>query len=179
MIHRPTSDAKAVVLDHGDAMWDRLHGRLQGLGDDEYRWAPSPEVWTVRRRDGGAITVDGFGERDLDPAPVTTIAWRMWHIAVDCLDGYAERFLNSTGARVTGAAWHLSAADGLVDLEAAWTNFRTGMGDLDDGRWWEPIGAQFGPFAQHSTCDLALHAIGEVIHHGAEIALLRDLYRSR
>lgn len=179
MIDRPTSDAKAVMLDHCDTAWDRLHSRLEGLGDDEYLWHPTPHVWTVRRRDNGATTVDGFGERNLDPAPVTTIAWRMWHIAVDCLDSYSERFLNSTGAGVDGDTWHLAATDGLADLDAAWSNFRGGMGDLDDNRWWDPIGADFGPFAQHSTCDLVLHALGEVVHHGAEIALLRDLYRSR
>lgn len=103
----------------------------------------------------------------------------MWHIAVDCLDSYAGRFLGSTGARVDGDRWHPAAADGIADLESAWTNFRGGMGDLDDQRWWSTIGPAFGPYSEHSTCDLVLHALQEVTHHGAEIALLRDLYRAR
>lgn len=179
MIARPTSDAKAVALDHGDTVWDQLSRRLDGLNDDEFLWHPVTHVWTVRRRDDGTVTVDGFNERDLDPAPVTTIAWRMWHIGIDCLDSYSERFLGRTGGRAEGAEWHLTATEGLADLNAAWTNFRTGMAELDDERWWAPIGADFGPFARHSTCDLVLHAMREVTHHGAEIALLRDLYRSR
>ncbi|MDV7268912.1 DinB family protein, partial [Rhodococcus oxybenzonivorans] len=33
-----------------------------------------------------------------------------------------------------------------------------------------------GPFADRSMAALVLHVNREVIHHGAEIALLRDLY---
>ncbi len=179
VIDRPTADAKAVVLDHCDTVWDQLRRRLVGLDDDEYLWPPVPDVWTVRRLEGGAVVVEGCGERDQDPAPVTTIAWRMWHIAVDCLDSYAGRFLGRTGARVDGDTWHLAAADGIADLESTWSNFRGGMGDVDDDRWWSPIGPAFGPYGDHSTCDLVLHALREVTHHGAEIALLRDLYRAR
>ena len=116
MIHRPTSDAKAVVLDHCDTVWAQLRDRLDGLADDEFLWHPVADVWTVRPNERGTATVDGFGERDRDPAPVTTIAWRMWHIAVDCLDSYAERFLGTIGSRVQGDTWHLSAADGIADL---------------------------------------------------------------
>lgn len=179
MIERPTSDSKAVVLDHCDTVWHQLHHRLAGLDDDEYLWAPVADVWTVRRTESGTVVVEGCGQRDLDPAPVTTIAWRMWHIAVDCLDSYADRFLGCTGARVEGATWHLAATDGIADLESAWANFRDGMGDLDADRWWSPIGEAFGPYSEHSSCDLVLHALQEVTHHGAEIALLRDLYRAR
>ncbi len=179
MISRPTSDAKAVVLDHCDVMWQQFRDRLDGIDDEEYLWPPSSEVWTVRRHDDGTISVDGAGERDVDPAPVTTIAWRLWHIAIDCLDGYSERFLDSTGARVSGDTWYLSSIDAIDDLDGAWANFRGGMGELDDDRWWAPIGPDFGPYADHSACDLVLHAQREVIHHGAEVALLRDLYRAR
>ena len=37
----------------------------------------------------------------------------------------------------------------------------------------------WGPFADHTNLALAIHAEREVIHHGAEIALLRDLYAGR
>ncbi len=172
-------DPQGAVLGHGDAVWQQLRDRLTGLGDDEFLWHPVDDVWTVRRHGDGTVSVDGFGQRDLDPAPVTTIAWRMWHIAVDCLDGYAARLLGTTGARVVGDAWHLTAADGLADLDAAWANFRSAMGGLGTDAWWAPIGPDFGPYADHSACHLMLHAIAEVAHHGAEIALLRDLYRAR
>ena len=41
-----------------------------------------------------------------------------------------------------------------------------------------PVGAAEGPCAERTrTADLVLHIHREVIHHLAEIALLRDLYR--
>jgi hypothetical protein len=40
-------------------------------------------------------------------------------------------------------------------------------------------GRSFGPYADDSTFALALHAQQEVAHHGAEIALLRDLYAAQ
>jgi len=43
---------------------------------------------------------------------------------------------------------------------------------------WVPLGPEWGPFAQHARTHLVLHAMREVIHHAAEIALLRDLYRA-
>jgi hypothetical protein len=40
-----------------------------------------------------------------------------------------------------------------------------------------PCGPAEGPFADASMAELVLHIHREVIHHGGEIALLRDLYR--
>jgi hypothetical protein len=40
-----------------------------------------------------------------------------------------------------------------------------------------PCGPVEGPFADEPLAALLLHIHREVIHHGAEIALLRDLYR--
>jgi hypothetical protein len=36
-----------------------------------------------------------------------------------------------------------------------------------------------GPYAEANAVDLALHVPDEVIHHGAEAGLLRDLYSHR
>ena len=41
------------------------------------------------------------------------------------------------------------------------------------------LGPRWGPFAEHSLVDLVLHALHEVTHHAAEIALLRDLYAAQ
>jgi hypothetical protein len=40
----------------------------------------------------------------------------------------------------------------------------------------QPCGPAEGPFADYSMAALVLHINREAIHHGAEIALLRDLY---
>src|SRR5262249_11931368 len=39
-----------------------------------------------------------------------------------------------------------------------------------------PCGPHEGPYADHPMSELVLHINREVIHHGAEIACLRDLY---
>jgi len=39
------------------------------------------------------------------------------------------------------------------------------------------IGPAEGPWADHPMATLVLHINREMLHHGAEIALLRDLYR--
>ena len=42
-----------------------------------------------------------------------------------------------------------------------------------------PCGPAEGPYAREPMATLVLHIHREVIHHGAEVALLRDLYRAR
>jgi hypothetical protein len=41
-----------------------------------------------------------------------------------------------------------------------------------------PCGPAEGPWAEASLAELIQHINKEVIHHGAEICLLRDLYRA-
>jgi hypothetical protein len=43
----------------------------------------------------------------------------------------------------------------------------------------EKAGAAEGPWSEHAMAELVLHINREAIHHMAEIALLRDLYRAR
>src|SRR5262249_57705349 len=42
-----------------------------------------------------------------------------------------------------------------------------------------PCGPAEGPYADYSLAALVLHINREALHHGAEIALLRDLYRAK
>ncbi len=55
----------------------------------------------------------------------------------------------------------------------------TGLARFTPGEWSAPLGPSWGPYADSSTIDLALHVLDEVIHHGAEVGLLRDLYPHR
>jgi hypothetical protein len=43
----------------------------------------------------------------------------------------------------------------------------------------EQIGPLGGPYAERTRVSWVLHVLDEVIHHGAEVGLLRDLYRER
>lgn len=61
-------------------------------------------------------------------------------------------------------------------MDEAWAGFSTCFHDLDDEAMGRELGPAFGPFATSNRADLLLHVADLMIHHGAEITLLRDLY---
>ncbi len=167
------TDVMPSLLRTMDATWDQLAARLVGLGDEEYRWEPVAGMWSVREvRDGWAVD---FEKPDPVPAPATTIAWRMWHIAVDCLDGYSQRAFAAGGTGLEATAWVGTATEAMAACERAWSTFREGVAGVAD--LFAELGDGWGPYATSTYLDLALHAHREVTHHAAEIGVLRDLYR--
>ncbi len=132
---RPTTEVSDVILDSMDRMFAQLLERLEGLTTDEYLWEPVAETWSVRAREGDISLVDGAGERDVDPPPITTIAWRLWHIAIDCCDDYTRRFRGDTAD--ASAAWTLDADEAIEILQDKWLAYRSIVADRD---WWEELG---------------------------------------
>lgn len=169
---RPTDAVSDVVLDSMDRMVGQLAERLDGLTHDEYLWEPVAMSWSARRRPDGRVTVDGAGQRDVDPAPVTTIAWRLWHIAIDCFDDYTRRFHGDSSE--ASEEWTLDADEAVEILHEKWDAYRAVIADRN---WWDQLGPNWEYWSQHSVADMAMHASNELVHHAAEIALLRDLYR--
>lgn len=165
----------------------RTFARLEGLTDAEYLWQPVPDCMTIRRTDEGVYradsrlpkapdTTDGPGSAADDPAaPVTTIAWRMWHIGSDCLRGYLS-FFEDVPALGDPFEWPGTAERGVLALEEDWARFITRVEALGDERLMQPMGPRAEEFADASFLALALHALDEVAHHGGELGLLRDLY---
>jgi hypothetical protein len=165
--------------------WDhQLRPRLQGLTDDEYLWEPAAGCWSIRpRAEATSPLAMGAGEYVMDfaipapqPEPVTTIAWRLAHIVVGCFA--ARTASHFDGPPVDWGTWEFAgtAAEALRQLDeqhAAWIKGVRGLGaaGLD-----HPVGRAEGPFAESPMATLVLHIHREVIHHGAEISLLRDLY---
>jgi hypothetical protein len=68
------------------------------------------------------------------------------------------------------------ARTALRQLDDAYANWITGVHGLDAQALVRPIGPEEGPWADHSMSELILHINREAIHHGAEIACIRDLY---
>lgn len=149
----------------------QLRPRLDGLTDDEYFWEPVPDCWTVHR-DG---RID-FAYPPPQPEPVTTIAWRLAHVIVGVLA--VRNHSHFGGPPADYATWQYAtdAAAALDQLDQAYRHWRDGVLGLDDAGLAEPCGPAEGPYAEESMATLVLHINREVIHHGAEIALLRDLY---
>jgi hypothetical protein len=177
-----------ALLDHA---WARVRGRLDGLTDDEYRWEPVPGCWTIRavgwgwKVDGGASPNEEVpselrselpSERQAGPPPVTTIAWRMWHIGAQTVAGHSGRLFGTAPLPLRPRQWPGSADRALTAMDLAWQRFAARYRALDDAAAARPLGEAFGPYAESTVADLLLHVADEVIHHGAEVALLRDLY---
>jgi hypothetical protein len=168
--------------------WEgQLRPRLESLTDDEYRWEPVAGCWSIRPRSearspmaaGGGDVVADFAHPAPSPPPVTTIAWRMGHISVGVLGMRASNHFGDGSLTYQNADWQLTAAGGLAMLDAAyeaWTNPLQTLSEADLAR---PCGPAEGEWSEYPLAALVLHITREVVHHGAEIALLRDLYGAR
>ena len=156
--------------------------RLDGLTDDEYFWEPVPGCWNVRPRPAdrggpgaGAFTVD-FVFPAPSPAPVTTIAWRLSHIIVGILGMRVAGHFGGPSVSYETYPYAGSAADALAQLDSAyelWIKGVRGLGAEDLAR---ECGQAEPLYPDSPVAALVLHINREMIHHGAEIALLRDLY---
>jgi DinB superfamily len=165
-------DVTTSLVDQLDWHWtQQLRPRLDGLTDEEYLWEPVPDCWTVHP-DG---SID-FTHPEPKPAPFTTIAWRLGHVIVGVLAVRAHHHFGGPSADYATWQWATDADTALRQLDTAYAHWITGVRGLDDERLAQPIGPAEGPWADHPMIELVLHINREVIHHGAEIALLRDLY---
>lgn len=179
------TDWNAQLLEQLEWHWTtQLRPRLDGLSDEEYFWEPVPGCWSIRRR-ADATTPLAVGPGELvmdfawpppDPAPVTTIAWRLAHITVGCFAARTAGHFGGPG--VDWATWNYagSAAEALRQLDAAHDDWVTGVRALGEDGLATPCGPS-EPFPDAPMSGLVLHISREVIHHGAEISLLRDLYQ--
>jgi hypothetical protein len=188
MTDRTALDWTALLLEQLTWHWDgQLRPRLEGLTDDEYRWEPAPGAWGLRPRGeattpmaaGGGDLVLDFAHPEPVPAPITTIAWRLGHLLVGV---YGARNASHFGHPPTDyqtRVWPTTAAAALAELDTEHDRWVAGVRGLDAAALARPCGPAEGPYAELPMAALVLHIHREVIHHGAEIALLRDLYAHR
>ncbi len=168
-----------VLLDQLDFAWEhQFTPRMAGLGGDEYFWEPVAGCWSVRRADNGRYTMDAPGgpyDRP-DAPPFTTIAWRLGHIATF----FGERASNHFGDGTFSAAaidWPATADSAIAMVEREYRRWREGVQALGEDGLLRPCGPAEGPFSDDPLADLVLHINREFLHHAAEVAMLRDLYR--
>jgi hypothetical protein len=171
------SDNSQSLLRTFDYVWARTLARVDGLSDHEYFWEPVPSCWTLRRGADGRWTLDGGGGGGPapDPVPITTIAWRIGHLGGMALGGFTTMRFDVSVAQ--DAKELPGTAHGVrTFLEANYQAWRGALGDLDEAGWNAPLGPSWGEYADDNTFDLALHILDEVVHHSAEVGLMRDLY---
>ena len=167
-----TNELASQLAEPLDFHWRlQLRPRLDGLTDDEYFWEPVPDCWTVHA-DGG---ID-FAYPPPQPEPVTTIAWRMAHVIVGVFAMRVHSHFGGPPADYQSWDYATDARTALDQLDATYRTWNDGVHGLSDADLAKPCGPAEGPYADESMTTLVLHINREVIHHGAEIALLRDLY---
>jgi len=72
-----------------------------------------------------------------------------------------------------------TAADAIAMLESSYAHWCDGVRALDAAAVERPLGPKGAWFADDPMAALVLHLNREVMAHGAEICLLRDLYRAK
>jgi hypothetical protein len=158
--------------------WDHhLRPRLDGLTDEEYHREPVEGSWGLRPRGGG--WAPDFALPEPVPPPVTTIAWRLAHVVVGIFGERNHSHFGGPEISYDGFAYAGTADEALAQLDEGYARWVEGVRSLTPERLWSPVGPAEGPFAEHPYAALVLHIHREVIHHGAEVLLLRDLFRSR
>ncbi len=166
--------------------WFEVTRRLAGLTQAEYEWEPGPNALRVVPREA-ARTPRAIGAgpwvaewpAELDSPQPRTIAWLVAHLT----EVFFERWEWTFGGRA--ARRDVLEYSGDVEVGVAllrrWADtWRDGVDTLDPADVFTvglsratPIDA-VAPFGH-----LVLHINRELIHHGAEIMVLQDLYRAR
>lgn len=172
------TNVKKDVLDLFDFAYNRLNSRLQGLTDDEYYWEPAADIWTIRPGRDGKYVRDSGLIFDEDP-PLTTIAWRMAEIFYVLAAERCATWLGLEPAPDLFADGLPPTAEGAREmLDRAFAMWRGYVDKCDEETLAEPTGEIAGQYAEYSRYSFVLHIADEFIHHAAEVALMRDLYRA-
>jgi DinB superfamily len=166
---------------------DRCRHRLGNITDAEWFWEPVPGCCSVRpRTEATTKFANGRGEwvvdYDLpepDPAPFTTIGWRVLHLTLviagylDVLDGY--------GGDVPWDEYEIpgTAQGGIAFWESQTQRLLATCSNADAETLDRSVSIPWWGGRQRAVRDVLLVLINESIHHTAEVGVLRDMYRWR
>jgi hypothetical protein len=153
---------------------ERMAKRMEGLDDDEFFWEPASDCWTVRPDPDapGAWRIDYDWSTPAQP-PLTTIAWRLVHLA----NGnwiYWEHAFGPGKRMFPDLVLPAGAKNAIRDWQRSREPITEWLSKATDEMLDEPRPSHLG--APKSAGDVVAILIDEQTHHGAEIALMRDLY---
>jgi hypothetical protein len=138
----------------GRYAYGRLRDRLQGLTDEELAWKPAPGV--------------------------TGLAWRLRHIAALLTDVRTAQWRGVHPApSFAEPAEPRTAVEALAGLDAAFRCWQEVLEAVPEESLEVAVGPVGGPYADSTRRALVLHVLDELIHHGAEVGLVRDLWAAR
>jgi hypothetical protein len=161
------------------AQWDTslamLFERLDGLTDDEYRWPPTPGAADLECGDDGALRASARHR-----AATRTIAWTLAHLADLCWKR-ADYTDGERAAPLPYQPFPATAVDAIAEVGAATARWRSAVAGasaeqaIEVGYSGWPVGMDPDlPFV-----DIVWWVNRELIHHGADMATVRDLYAVR
>ncbi|GAA3594365.1 DinB family protein [Kineosporia mesophila] len=178
-------DWNHLLREQWEFHWNQqLRPRLEGLTDDEYFWSPVPDAWNIRPRGtspapiqggSGDFTID-FAYPEPDPAPFTTIAWRLCHVIVGVLATRNAAHFGAPAADYFTWDYAGDAVTARTQLQEQLDVWSEGLRGLGTKGLLMPVG-EAEPYPADSMAELVLNIQRELIHHLSEVALLRDLYR--
>ncbi|SHF94355.1 DinB family protein [Streptoalloteichus hindustanus] len=161
------------------------------MTDEEHLWEPVPGCWSVRRRSQGpgprASLLVGTGDWGRDgapmphpsPPPFTTIAWRLSHLtellALRADHTAGNHTMTQDDHRASGVA-----AEAIRAFDASAAQWRKALLTADDNAL-DTFGYSTYPYGSDPDVpfiEIVWWTNQELLHHGAEIALMRDLYRA-
>jgi hypothetical protein len=165
--------ARSVELVSLTPFYERFRSRIDGLTDDEYLWEPASGCLTVHPGEVGSFVTGGRP----GPGPVTTIAWRMCHIGDFLRHERNWRWLNREPVQLDRHIRHpTTAAGGIGYVEESWSSWQRLLSSMTPAEMWEPLGPIAGPYAEDERIGFVIHIMDELIHHAAEVGVMRDLY---
>ncbi|MET9887759.1 DinB family protein [Streptomyces sp. NPDC006430] len=187
---RLTGRMTGPVMDSGDGT-DTAVGPMT---DEEYAWEPVADCWSVRRRADGpgpratllAGSATGAWGRDAAsyphpwPPPFTTIAWRLSHLS-EMLTLRADHTAGSRALTRDDYPVEGDVAGAVAAFDAGAAAWRKALLSVDDTAL-DAVGYctyPHGSDPEEPFIDIVWWVNQELLHHGAEIALIRDLYRAR
>ncbi len=180
-------DRVGLLLDQFDTSLEHSRARLEGLTDDEYLWEPVPGSLSIRPATethtftlGRADWLLEWPHPEPDAPPMRTIAWLLGHLYDGFLGRYEWTFGDRQADPATLGTFTPSATEAVARLWALLDDWRAGIAGLSDEQLDEPGYGQypFGLDPQLPFIGIVWWTNRELIHHLAEVAVLRDLYQA-
>jgi uncharacterized damage-inducible protein DinB len=155
--------------------YERVRRCCGGLSEDEFSWEPVAGCWRVFRAPSspGGWAYD-YELPEPDPAPFTTIGWRLNHVAL-CKVMYHEYAFGSGAITWETIRTPGTAVDTMRLLEEGQAMLVEDLGDLSDEDLEREVLTNWGE--RWPAWRIFHTMVDHDVHHGAEIALLRDLFR--
>lgn len=173
----PSRTAVRLLARSWQLSGQRLDDRCHGLTDNELLWEPTAHCWNLVR---DASYPGGWTyPYDFDPPrphPVTTIGWRLVHLVADN-EIYMEHAFGPRTRNFPDLAVHGTAAEVLADWRASRNPVTTWLDAATDDDLLEDRPSHLG--GTKTAGEVMRILLDEQVHHGAEIALMRDLYSQR